>query len=193
MDATIAYDTVVGLLANPPSLGSRPNFFNLRELRLHYARALKKVPCPQSAINGWSGAVLAPAMYTLIDTSRFHWNISAPPIPEFPARFVQNDDGTDGAEIPYTREEIFTITATQTAWGVFKAPVAVTNTISVSNGTPQFSGLALPGSSYRADDAPFNVTAATSSNSSGAVTYSRKMNSSDQVTDSRASRTEGVV
>lgn len=66
----------------------------------------------------------------------------------------------------------FTITATQTAWGVFKAPVAVTNTISVSNGTPQFSGLALPGSSYRADDAPFTVTAATSSNSPGAVTYS---------------------
>lgn len=66
----------------------------------------------------------------------------------------------------------FTITATQTAWGVFKAPVAVTNSISVSNGTPQFSGLALPGSSYRADDAPFTVTAATSSNSPGAVTYS---------------------
>jgi len=66
----------------------------------------------------------------------------------------------------------FTITATQTAWGVFKAPVVVTNTISVSNGTPQFSGLALPGSSYRADDAPFTVTAAASSNSPGAVTYS---------------------
>jgi alpha-tubulin suppressor-like RCC1 family protein len=66
----------------------------------------------------------------------------------------------------------FTITATQTAWGVFKAPVVVTNTISVSNGTPQFSGLALPGSSYRADDAPFTLTAAASSNSPGAVTYS---------------------
>ena len=81
MDATIAYDTVVGLLANPPSLGSRPNFFNLRELRLHYARALKKVPCPQSAINGWSGAVLSPAMYALIDTTPFHWNISTTAIP----------------------------------------------------------------------------------------------------------------
>jgi len=66
----------------------------------------------------------------------------------------------------------FTITATQTAWGVFKTPVAVTNSISVSNGTPQFSGLALPSSSYRADDAPFTVSAATSSNSPGAVTYS---------------------
>ena len=112
MDATIAYDTVVGLLANPPSLGSRPNFFNLRELRLHYARALKKVPCPQSAVNGWSGAVLSPAMYALIDTSAFHWNISTSAIPEFPARFVVEADGTNGAEIPYTRDEILTITAT---------------------------------------------------------------------------------
>jgi hypothetical protein len=111
MDATIAYDTILSLLANPPSLGLRPNFFNLRELRLHYARALKKVPCPQSAINGWSGAVLAPAMYALIDTKTFNWNISTTPIPEFPARFVVNDDGTNGAEIPYTREEILTITA----------------------------------------------------------------------------------
>jgi len=66
----------------------------------------------------------------------------------------------------------FTITATQTAWSIFRAPVAVTNSISVSNGTPQFSGLALPGTGYRADDAPFTVTAAASSNSPGAVTYS---------------------
>jgi len=66
----------------------------------------------------------------------------------------------------------FTVTATQRAWSIFKAPASVTNTIYVSNGTPQFSGLALPGSSYRADDAPFTVTAATSSNSPGAVTYS---------------------
>jgi len=102
MDATIAYDTVIGLLANPPSLGSRPNFFNLRELRLHYARALKKVPCPQSAINGWAGAVLSPAMYALIDTTPFHWNISTTAIPEFPARFALLPDGTNGAELPYS-------------------------------------------------------------------------------------------
>jgi hypothetical protein len=51
-------------------------------------------------------------MYALVDTRRFHWNISAPPIPQFPARFIQNDDGTDGAKIPYTRDEILTITAT---------------------------------------------------------------------------------
>ena len=84
MDATITYDTDVGLLANPPSLGSRLNFFNLHELRLHYALALKKVLCPQSAVNGWSGAVLSPAMYALIKTRPFNWSIATTPIPEFP-------------------------------------------------------------------------------------------------------------
>jgi hypothetical protein len=106
MHATIAYNTVVGLLANPTSLGSRPNFFNLRELRLHYARALKN-PCPQSAVNGWSGAVLLPAMYALINMRRFTVNITTSPIPVFPPRFVGNNDGTDGPEI-----QILTITAT---------------------------------------------------------------------------------
>ena len=47
MDATIIYDTIIGLLANPPSLGYRPNFFNLRALRTHLAHALRKVSCPQ--------------------------------------------------------------------------------------------------------------------------------------------------
>ena len=112
MDATIAYDTILGLLANPPGLGSRPYFFNLRELCLHYARALKKIPCPQSAVNGWSGAVMSPAMYALVDTRSFTWNITTSPIPEFPAQFSTNASGTIGAELPYTREEILTITAT---------------------------------------------------------------------------------
>ena len=50
-------------------------------------------------------------MYALIDTRAFNWNVSTSPIPEFPAWFVVDDDGTNGAEIPYTREEILTITA----------------------------------------------------------------------------------
>ena len=51
-------------------------------------------------------------MYALVDTKRFTWSITTTPIPEFPARFSTNADGTNGAEIPYTREEILTITAT---------------------------------------------------------------------------------
>jgi hypothetical protein len=66
----------------------------------------------------------------------------------------------------------FTITATQSAWGIYKAPTSVSNSISVANGTPGFSGFAVPGSGYRADDGSFDTTNATSSNSSGAITYS---------------------
>jgi hypothetical protein len=64
----------------------------------------------------------------------------------------------------------FTITATQTAWGVFKAPVAVTNTISVSNGTPTLTGLSLPSYSYFTDQPDVQVTAPTSV-SQGTITY----------------------
>ena len=83
MDTTITYDTIVGLLANPPSIDPRPNFFNLRNLRTHFARALKKIPCPQSSVNGWAGAVLSPAMYALIDPTPFHWNITTTPVLRF--------------------------------------------------------------------------------------------------------------
>jgi hypothetical protein len=66
----------------------------------------------------------------------------------------------------------FTITAAQNAWGIYKAPTSVTTSISVSNGTPTFSGFALPGTGYRADDGSFDTALASSTNSLGAVTYS---------------------
>ncbi len=71
MDTIIEYDTVIALLANPPSLNPRPNFFNLHKVRIHFARALKKLPCPQLAVNGWSGAVISLPMYALIDMTPF--------------------------------------------------------------------------------------------------------------------------
>jgi hypothetical protein len=114
MNATISYITIVGLLANLPSLDPCPNFFNLRALHTHFARALKKVPCPQSGVNGWAGAVIAPAMYALINNSVFHWNFSTTPVPEFPAWYTITNDGSQGALIPYTRKEILTITAKHT-------------------------------------------------------------------------------
>jgi hypothetical protein len=52
MNAIISYDTIVGLLANPRTIDPRPNFFNLRALQNNFARALKKVLCPQSGVNG---------------------------------------------------------------------------------------------------------------------------------------------
>jgi hypothetical protein len=114
MNAIISYDTIIGLLANPPTIDPRPNFFNLRALRNHFARALKKAPWPQSGVNGWARAVLAPAMYALIDNAAFHGNISTTPVPKFPLQYVVNDDDTQGALIPYTRKEILMITAKHT-------------------------------------------------------------------------------
>jgi hypothetical protein len=111
MNAIISYDTIDGLLANPPTIDPRPTFFNLHALQNHFACALKKVPCPQSRVNGWAEAVLAPAMYALIDNATFHWNISTTAVPKFPLQYVINDDGTQGALIPYTHKEILTITA----------------------------------------------------------------------------------
>jgi hypothetical protein len=48
METTINYDMVKAIDANPPSIGDRPNFFNLRTLHNLFAHALKKITCPQS-------------------------------------------------------------------------------------------------------------------------------------------------
>ncbi len=110
MNAIISYDTIMSLLANPPSLEPRPNFFNRCALRTHFAWALKKFPCPQSAANGWASANLAPAMYAPIDTYPFNWRINPRmAVPDFPAHFATLPDGTQGAALPYSREEILTI------------------------------------------------------------------------------------
>jgi hypothetical protein len=115
MNTIISYDMIMSLVVNPPSLDPCPNFFNLRALQTHFARALKKVPCPQSAVNGWARAVLVPAMYALIDTNPFNWRINPrTAVPGFPARFATLPDGTQGAALPYSCQEILTITAEHT-------------------------------------------------------------------------------
>ncbi len=114
MDTTITYDTIVGLLANLPSIDPCPNFFNLGNLRTHFSLALKKIPCPQSSVNGWAGAVLSPAMYALINPTPFHWNITTTPVSEFPLRYAATTDGSLGASIAFTHKEILTITAKHT-------------------------------------------------------------------------------
>jgi hypothetical protein len=54
-------------------------------------------------------------MYALINTTAFHWNISSQStVPVFPARFVTQADGTQGASIPYSCEEILIISAEHT-------------------------------------------------------------------------------
>jgi hypothetical protein len=101
MDNIISYNAVRTRLANPPSLNPRPNFFNIRALQNHFAKALKKIPCPQSAVNGWTGAIMSPEMYILINPNPFHLNI--PPTTSTPA--YPNKFNPDKDPVPYTREE----------------------------------------------------------------------------------------
>jgi hypothetical protein len=54
-------------------------------------------------------------VYALIDTNPFNWNIiPLTPVPDFPARFAVEADGTQGAAIPYSYEEVLTITVEHT-------------------------------------------------------------------------------
>jgi hypothetical protein len=114
MDSTITYDTVKALVANPPSLGDSPNFFNLRALQNHFARVLKWIACPQSQVNRWAGFVLIPSMYSLIDLKPLDLKLLNLPtttgVPKFPPIYAV--DGT--TVIPYTREQTLRITATFT-------------------------------------------------------------------------------
>jgi hypothetical protein len=107
MDIIITYDAVQTLLANPHGLNPRPNFFNICKLRSHFARALKKIRCPQSPVNGWAGAVMSPEMYVLIGPNLFYLNIA--PTTATPAYPIKYNPG--GAIVPYTREEKSTIDA----------------------------------------------------------------------------------
>jgi hypothetical protein len=104
-DTIITYDAVQTLLANPPSLNPCPNFFNIRELRSHFARAPKKIPCPQSPVNRWARAVMSSEMYILIDPNLFHLNIApTTAISAYPIKY-----NPEGVIVPYTREEKPTI------------------------------------------------------------------------------------
>ena len=71
MDTIISYDEIAALVANPPSLASRPNFINLHNLRRHIQRALMRVSCPQSNILGWAGLIMSREMYGLLTTIPF--------------------------------------------------------------------------------------------------------------------------
>ena len=102
MDTIIEYDKVIALLANPPSLDPRPNFFNLCKLRTHFAQGLKKLPCPQLAVNGWSVAEMSPPMYVLINGTPFNFNIApATDISDFPPIYAIYGVNI----IPYKREQ----------------------------------------------------------------------------------------
>jgi hypothetical protein len=51
---------------NTPSVLPCPDFQKLRALRLHLIKVLKLFECPQSALHGWLGLAMAPAVYALL-------------------------------------------------------------------------------------------------------------------------------
>ena len=71
MNFLITYDEAVALVANPPTLASRPNFTNLHALRHHLQRALQRLVNPQSNVLGWSGLIMSRPMYQMLSTSPF--------------------------------------------------------------------------------------------------------------------------
>jgi hypothetical protein len=71
MDQLISYETVTEFLKKTPTLLPCPDFTKLRDLQKHMARALKQLVCPQSAIHRWSGLVLLPMVYALLEPDPF--------------------------------------------------------------------------------------------------------------------------
>jgi hypothetical protein len=71
MDIIISYDKVTALINGLPTLAPRPNFSNIRELRRHFQRALKRLTCLQTTILRWSGLVTLCPLYMLLDPIPF--------------------------------------------------------------------------------------------------------------------------
>jgi hypothetical protein len=71
MDTIIPFDDVVDCLRNHPSVHPRPDFAKLRALCLHLTKALKFFECPQSALHGWLGLAMAPAVNALLEPVPF--------------------------------------------------------------------------------------------------------------------------
>jgi hypothetical protein len=71
MDSLITYEEAAKFLKNPPTMLLRPDFAKLRALRKHMTQALKQLVCPQSQIHGWTGLVMGPGLYALIEPVAF--------------------------------------------------------------------------------------------------------------------------
>ncbi len=50
----------------------RPDFAKLQALCKHMTQALKQLVCPQSQIHGWTGLVMDPGVYALIEPNPFN-------------------------------------------------------------------------------------------------------------------------
>ena len=71
MDQLITIEEAAEFLKNPPSVSPRPDFAKVRALRKHIIKALKQLECPQSIAQGWTGLVMDPALYILLEPNAF--------------------------------------------------------------------------------------------------------------------------
>ena len=71
MDSLITYDEEAEFLKNPPSLSPLPDFTKMSALRKHMIKALKQLLFPQRALHGWTGMVLSPMVYALLEPTPF--------------------------------------------------------------------------------------------------------------------------
>jgi hypothetical protein len=72
MDSLITYNEAAEFLKNPPTMLLQLDFAKLRALRKHITQALKQLVCPQSQIHGWTGLVMDPGLYALIEPNPFN-------------------------------------------------------------------------------------------------------------------------
>ncbi len=72
MDSLITYNEAAEFLKNPPTMVPRPNFSKLQALHKHMMQALKQLVCPQSQIHRWTGLVMDPGLYALIEPIPFN-------------------------------------------------------------------------------------------------------------------------
>jgi hypothetical protein len=84
MDQLITIKEVAEFLKNPPSVSPRPDFAKVWALRKHILKALKQLECPQSQVHGWSGLVMDPALYILLEANAFVIPISPGPTTIYP-------------------------------------------------------------------------------------------------------------
>jgi hypothetical protein len=138
MDAIITLEEVMGFLKNPPSLAPRPDFNQLRTLHQHIVRALKQLTCPQSAIHGWSGLAITPAMYILLEPQPFTEPVDLPGntavYPQFlPAATIKMIDAA------FTRDKNYYLSFKNISRACFKMlDDSISNQFKVSN-TPNLT------------------------------------------------------
>ncbi len=78
MDSLITYEEVAEYLTPPPTMLPRPDFSKLQALQKHMTQALKQLVCPQSQIHGWTGLMMDPGLYALIEP--VYQNVSPPAV-----------------------------------------------------------------------------------------------------------------